>query len=98
MDDFRVLVQSVGEQIVDGIGRDRLERVAVVGDDRISTAEVEITLSDNSWDEQQRAIDKMIDVRGMFLGEVSISYCFLDGVTSSDDRSVVDARLLCVSA
>lgn len=84
VEEFQALVHSLGENVVDTIGKDRLSGVTVYGDDRIGTVDVEISLRSYTWDEQSRAIDKMIDIREMFMGEVALSYCFVE--TPDSDR------------
>lgn len=75
---FETLIQSFGEQILLYVGRDHLRSVVVRGDSRIGTADVELALTDFSWDEQSRAIDKMLEVREIFLEELAISYHFTE--------------------
>lgn len=78
MDAFPALVQSLGEHAVAYIGKERLLALNVFGDPTDMSAEVEIYLRDNSWDEQTRAIDLMIELREMYLDELAISYRFAE--------------------
>lgn len=78
MDEFEALVHSVGENSVDYIGKDALKLLTVTGDPQSMAARVEICLEDNSWAEQTRVIDRMIEIRTMFLDELSIDYVFVD--------------------
>lgn len=85
MNEFQAIVHSLGENIVDCIGKDHLQQVTVFGDDRSGTAEVEIGLADFTWPEQERAIDRMVEIRAMFLDELSISYHFVEPDLESAD-------------
>lgn len=78
MDEFGALVHSLGEHSVDYIGKDRLKLLTVSGDPHSMSARVEICLQDNSWEEQTFVIDKMVEIRTMFLNELSIDYVFVD--------------------
>lgn len=88
MTDFGALIQSLGEHAVDAIGKPNLEQLTVHGDVANESAEVEICLIDNTWDEQTRVIDLMIDLRLMFMDEISVSYRF----TELDSCSAAVAR------
>lgn len=78
MDDFEALISSLGEHSVDYIGKDNLRQLAVFGDPGNLSARIEICLEENSWAEQTRAIDRMLELRRMFLDEISIDYAFLN--------------------
>jgi hypothetical protein len=86
MDEFDALISSLGESIVAYVGRDNLRRLDVFGDEDDSTARVEICLEDNSWGQQSHAIDKMIELRAMFLDELSLEYRFVE-----EDRSTASS-------
>lgn len=76
MDEFTATIHSLGEHIVDGIGRDELKHVLVSGDELTSSVEITIVLSHPSWSVQQRAVDKMVELRALFLDEISFDYRF----------------------
>lgn len=76
MDEFQAIIHSLGEHIVDGIGHDNLRHVLVSGDELTSTAEITIVLSRRTWEMQERAIEKMVDLREIFLDELSFDYRF----------------------
>lgn len=77
MDEFEAVIHSLGEHAVDYLGKDQLRQLAVFGDPLTGSARIEIVLAENSWDEQTRAIDKMLELRLMFLEELSFEYDFL---------------------
>lgn len=76
MNEFDAVVHSLGEHLVDGIGKEHLTHVLVSPDELTATAEVTIVLSERTWAEQERAIDKIVDLREMFLEEISFDYRF----------------------
>lgn len=84
VNDFKVLLESLMEQVKSYVGQDHLSYAQVVGDPLTETAEITLQLSDDTWTEQSRAIDKMIELRSMFLGELGIDYHF---VRSDADES-----------
>lgn len=79
-------MNSLGEHAVSYIGGNALRALTVTGDPQSMSARVEICLIENTWAEQTRVIDKMIDLRTMFLNELSIDYVFVD-----EDQSTADA-------
>lgn len=87
MEDFDALVQSLGESTVDYLGKDRLRQLQIMADHVTGTANIEICLEDNTWESQTRAIERMIEIRDMFLDEISISYVFVDEDTCMEKRS-----------
>lgn len=78
MDDFEALIHSLGEHSVDYIGKDRLRQLVVFGDALSETARIEICLTENTWSEQTRVIERMLELRAMFLDELSLDYLFVD--------------------
>ncbi|MGO4600380.1 hypothetical protein [Terrabacter sp. 2YAF2] len=87
MNAFEIAVQSLGAQIVSYIGRDRLASVSIAADELTATAEIAIVLRDQSWAEEERAIDKMVEIRGMFLDDLSFDYRFDSSVELSHTAS-----------
>jgi hypothetical protein len=78
MSPFEALLRSLLEQCVDYIRGDiDLEALRVTGDALSESAHVEIVLGKDTWEEQQVAIDHMVDIRSMFLGDLALSYSFL---------------------
>lgn len=76
MDDSEALVHSLGEHCVDYIGKHNLRQLTATFDHMNGVAHVEICLANDSWSARESAIDKMIEVRQMFLDEVSVDYAF----------------------
>lgn len=87
MEDFPALIHSLGEHAVSYIGRDLLRGLVVAGDPDNGSAEVEILLEDNTWENQSHAVDRMIELRTMFLDEISISYSFSSGEMVNDSEA-----------
>lgn len=78
MNEFQALIHSLGEQILAYVGKQNLSSVRIWGDELSGTARVSLSLARPSWGSEGRAIDKMVDVREMFLTELSIEYSFDD--------------------
>lgn len=91
--EFQALVSSLGEHSVAYIGKDNLRSLEVVADSHDHTAEVAIQLAVDSWENREAAIDAMIDVRGMFLGEMAIGYHFVEKDETVRSTHEVDAYL-----
>lgn len=92
MDDFDALVHSLGEHSVSYLRRDlKLAQLSVFGDQLTGSAFVEIVLSHPTWEERGTAIDRMIEIREMFLDEISISYAIHDD-EDCDDPGVLKDR------
>lgn len=87
MEDFQALVTSLGESTVTYLGKDNLLRLDVFADEIDMTAHIEIFLRDDSWAEQSRAIDKMIELREMFIEDISIGYRFSACDTSTSEAA-----------
>lgn len=87
MNEFAALISSLGESAVAYIGKDHLHRLDVYSDPTDGTAFLEIFLQDDSWAEQSRAIDKMIEIRGMFMDELSIEYRFVEEDSSTAESA-----------
>lgn len=87
MDDFDALVVSIGEHAVSYIGKAHLSGLFVFGDEVDMTAFVEIYLSSSSWAEQDRAIEKMIELRAMFMDDAAIDYRFVEPDESSTESA-----------
>lgn len=77
MSDFDATIHSLGEHLVDYIGRDHLQQLTVTGREPFGEADVEICLQEDTWEEQSWAIDRVLAVREMFLNELSITYRFI---------------------
>lgn len=87
MSDFKVLIQSLAEHVGDYIGLDHVQAASIFADEIDGTAHIEIQLRDNSWPEQSRAIDKMLELRTMFLDELAIDYIFVDEKSELSPRA-----------
>lgn len=91
MNEFQATARSLLEHCVDYIRRDvDLERLRVTSDALSESAHVQIALAKDTWDEQARAIDHMIEIRLMFMDDVALSYEFVraEDWVSGDAASV----------
>jgi len=82
MSDHQALVNSLGEYTVSVIGSSLLRGFTATYDVVDGVVHAEICLREDTWDSRAIVIDKMTEVREMFLGEVSIDYAF----TGSQDE------------
>lgn len=78
VDDFQVLVTSLGETAVAYIGRDQLTSLFVFGDPVDMAVDVEIGLQSRDWASMQHVTEKMLEIQEMFLNEVAVAYRFVD--------------------
>ena len=85
MNDFSALVHSLGEHIVGRIGKENLASVTVAGDELTETAEVTISLIEETWAAEERAVDVMVELRQLFMDDLSFDYRFVsrDAATRS---------------
>lgn len=88
MNEFEALIESLFQHVLDGVGKDHLTYVSVEGDERTATADIHLVLRWHSWDEMSRAIDRMVDLREMFFGEIAIGYTFIEEVPTGGRREV----------
>jgi hypothetical protein len=77
VNEFEALMSSLGEHVVGYIGQEHLARLFIYGDEVDLSASIEIFLEDESWASRTRAIDKMVEIREMFIDEISIDYRFV---------------------
>lgn len=75
--EFEALIQSLGEHVVDYLGTS-VSTVRIWADELTETARIQICLREATWEAQARAIDKMLELRGMFLDDLSFDYYFVD--------------------
>lgn len=68
------LYRSLLETVVDFIGQDHISQVTVEADLYTGAAQVSICLLEESWDTVTHAIERMGQVRMMFMDELSIEY------------------------
>lgn len=88
----RVLVTSIGENAVDLIGRENLVGLQVYLDPVDESAEVTVSLRDNSEEAQREAIIALLDVEELFYDEATISFHFVDDLGAKGDHRVARAQ------
>lgn len=84
MDDFQALITALLEQVKSYVGIDHLSRVVVESRKESGLATVYIVLRDESWAEQERAIDKMLEVQALYLDDIGVEYYFRDAEPAQD--------------
>jgi hypothetical protein len=97
MDDFQALISSLGESTVAYVGESNLQSLLVFGDPADMTAAIELGLRENTWELQEHAIDRLLEVREIFLDELSISYCFVTPDSSTAEAAAAREPDFCMA-
>lgn len=84
MNDFQATIQSLLEQVKMYVGTDHLRKVVVESREGSGIATVYLVLAEDTWPEQERAIDGMIQVQRLFLDEIGVEYYFRDAKPATD--------------
>lgn len=84
LSEFEATVHSLGEWLVSNIGREHLRALEIQGSEASAAADVTITLASDTWDEQCRAIERVLEAVEMFSDEIVVDYRF------TRDRGAVD--------
>lgn len=80
LDEFGALIKSLEEYTGEYLKKLRVGGKYRIFSDKLSgSAHIEICLDNPSWGVQSAAIDQMIEIRSMFLDDISIDYAFVDG-------------------
>ena len=87
MDEFEALVQSLGESLVAYIGRENLRHLSLHLDEATYSAMADICLNSEDYSDVMKAIERIGEVRLMFMDELSFDYV----LTSSDDCRPAEA-------
>lgn len=74
MTEFEALVNSLGEQLVDYIGKSNLRRLSLQIDEASLSTNAEVCLRSEDFDVVMHAIEKIGEVRSMFMDELSFEY------------------------
>lgn len=77
MSQFEAAMNSLGVWSVNNLPG--VDLVRLTPDEADRTVEIEIQLTNDSWAAREQVIDRMIDVRVMYLSDFSIAYSFIDG-------------------
>lgn len=86
MNDFDALIHALGESVVAYVGNDYLRSVSVVARKGGDEASIVLVPRDHDGETYDKIIDAMIEVRGLYLGEIHIDYTIAD----SDDLTALD--------
>lgn len=76
MTEFEAAIDSLGIWSVNNLPG--VELVRLTADESDRTVDMEIRLTHDTWNTRERVIDRMIDVRVMYLSDFSIAYRFID--------------------
>jgi hypothetical protein len=79
-DDFGVLIESLGETVVGYLKPLGLRRLEIEGDHVSGTAHLTICLTEDSWEHRGMALEKLLDIRVMFIDELAMEFSFTDDV------------------
>lgn len=82
MAEFEAAVDALGIWSINNLPGVQLVRLTADDSDR--TVKMEIVLSDDTWATRERIIDRMAEVRVMYLNHFSIAYMF--GDADGDER------------
>lgn len=85
MNEFAALTHAIGEYTVEALGKDNLNALQVVANERELSAFIEIALNDPSDVAQRAAIATMIEVEEMYSGEIVLTYVFVDEIGDLED-------------
>lgn len=80
--EFDAMVQSLGESAVGYIGKEHLRSLSIIASPASTDASVVIVPIEHTPAMYDRIIDAMIELRAVFMGELSIDYAISD----EDDR------------
>lgn len=91
IDAVRALVTSIGENSVALIGKENLVGLQVYLDAVDDSAEITVSLRNNSDQSQREAIQALLDVEELFYDEAALSFHFVDDITTNGDHRVARA-------
>lgn len=86
MDDFKVLIDSLGNYTLSALGPADVHTVRVWPDEIDRSARIELCLVKDDWDARATAIKVMSEVREIFIEELAIEYAF-GGTEAHQDAS-----------
>lgn len=78
MDPFEATMQSLLESVVDYIGSDHVQAVAITPDRATGTAHIEVALDDEDIALFRHALERLRDVREIFIDDVAFDYIITD--------------------
>ncbi len=77
-DDFRVLIESLGETAVGYLKPLGLRSLTIEGDEAAGTARLAVCLSGDTWRLRGEALEKLVEIRLMFIDELALEFTFAD--------------------
>ncbi len=76
-DSFRATVVSLGEWTLDNLkGTVPFTHIQVLADPSLGFARLTLTLDPDTWENRSAALDKLAEVRIMFLDELALEFSF----------------------
>jgi hypothetical protein len=91
--EFDALIESLGQLTIEYLKSLNVGgRVRIFHDEHSGSAHLEICLDDQSWATQSAAIDKMIEIRSIFLDEIAIDYVFVDDDSCGTSAEPTETR------
>lgn len=91
MTEFEAAIDSLGIWSVNNLPG--VEFVRLTADESDRTVDMEIRLSHDTWNAREKVIERMIDVRAMYLSDFSIAYKFI-GIDGDETMTQAGARAL----
>ena len=89
-DDFGVIIDSLGNMALSWVPG--VESVHIYPDAEQGTATLEVCLRTDEWQVREAAVDKMVELRSMFIDELSIDYRFTRGAEDCGAQDRPGAR------
>lgn len=89
-EDFQVIIDSLGNASLSFLSSSGVRLVRIYSDPDDQTAEVEICLAEDTWEKRNRAIHGMVELREMFMEDLSLEYRFIR-CEDADESEAVDA-------
>ncbi len=86
MTEFEILMESLGTATVGHLHRHGLRSLVVYGHPTSGEAHIDVDLEDDSWSTRREALKSLLEVRLLFLDELSIDFSF-----GRDEDFTVDA-------
>ncbi|GGC03163.1 hypothetical protein [Cellulomonas carbonis] len=90
MDDFKVIIDSLGNYTLGALMSADVELVRVWSDEVDRSAHMEICLRDDDWDSRAKAIKAMAEVREIFIDDLALDYVF--GASCAGSGQTADSR------
>ncbi len=76
-DEFSLIIDSLGNLALSWVPD--VQAIRIYPDPVQGVACMEVCLRHDTWEQRERAVDKLVELRSMFIDDLSLSYRFTDG-------------------